>query len=498
MRVWSVLGVLAAGATALGVACGGDDGAVDPSTCEGAACDDGGASSESSMVDSPSGTDGTTPSDAGVDGDADSAVTSLCADAGPPGTLDESFGDAGMVWLKYPGAQAKSVAIQSDGKIVVGGGVATRTFALVRLLPNGLLDPSFGTAGLVETKIAPTYNLTYDAVAVQADGKILAAGAADFQMSSRSYDFTVVRYMPDGSVDTTFGANGSTAIDFGSANFTADYPRSLAVLGDGRILVSGYSETGAVGSTDKFAVARLNADGTLDTTFGSGGKVSVDMRSTGAQPGAGSPLAGNKAIVVGYSPQSGGSSPNDLAAVQLAPDGALDPTFADAGKLLLGLPAAVPGAPGAVTVLVDPSGRLLLGGGSPSGADFMIARLTPSGGLDPTFGNAGVVATDFNGRSDSVNKLLLQDDGRVVAHGVSLLPNAIATAGIALARYLPNGALDTSFGSSGRVLTQPPPNVDFNQQAAAISGCRIVATGSWVYDQNTVPQFAMGVATYRR
>src|SRR5207248_10643108 len=127
----------------------------------------------------------------------------------------------------------------------------------------GTLDPSFGTGGKVIQNDIP-----FEAVAVQTDGKVVAVG-------SRSNDFVVARYNTDGSLDTTFGTGGIKTIDFALGNGDDDFASDVAVQADGKIVVVGTASTAANG--DDFAIARLNADGSLDTSFGTGGKANVDF-----------------------------------------------------------------------------------------------------------------------------------------------------------------------------------------------------------------------------
>jgi uncharacterized delta-60 repeat protein len=144
-------------------------------------------------------------------------------DGGAPGTLDQSFGDGGLVWLKYPGAQVGGVAVQADGKIIVVG--ATQAgFAVIRLLATGALDTTWGTNGLVTTLIGSTG--FYSAVALQADGKIVATGGALFAGGT---DFALARYLTDGGLDPSFGDGGVTTTDFGPPIYQDDYPKSIVL-----------------------------------------------------------------------------------------------------------------------------------------------------------------------------------------------------------------------------------------------------------------------------
>ncbi|MBL8613586.1 MAG: hypothetical protein JNL38_39975, partial [Myxococcales bacterium] len=211
-RRWlALLATLALAMGGLAFACGTDDGSLPK--CDGAACADSGAETGSP-------TDGggdTTAADTGAELDAGDAGDAGSTCPGPAGTLDPSFGDGGVVVLSYGSetASADAVAVQLDGKIVVGG-VKTNAgqgFAVVRLMPNGSLDPAFGTAGLVETKVGNTSH-ALRALTLQPDGKILIAGYTRFV--GQNFDFAVLRYSADGALDPTFGTGGVVLTDFGA------------------------------------------------------------------------------------------------------------------------------------------------------------------------------------------------------------------------------------------------------------------------------------------
>lgn len=188
------------------------------------------------------------------------------------GTLDPTFGSGGKLLTDFGGQEmAYGVRVQADGKIVAAGFSNTdgnHDFALARYDRDGTLDPTFGTGGKVLTDVSGAGS--YDearAVAVEPDGKILAAGSSD---AGGSTDFAVVRYDGDGTLDPAFGAGGQVLTNFGGS----DYAYAVAVQGDGKVVAAGSSDAG--GSTD-FALVRYNNDGSLDGRFGGGGKVLTDV-----------------------------------------------------------------------------------------------------------------------------------------------------------------------------------------------------------------------------
>ena len=189
------------------------------------------------------------------------------------GSLDTSFGTDGIVItdLGTAYAYARSVAIQADGKIVVAGDKLAYSFALARYNANGSLDTSFGAGGIVTTTLEPTSDDVARSVAIQSDGKIIAAGTS--QVGTRD-KFALVRYNTNGSLDTSFGAGGKVTTPIGIYH---DYAHSVAIQTDGKIVVSGtsYTKTVAFNMFYDFALVRYNANGSLDTTFGTGGIVTT-------------------------------------------------------------------------------------------------------------------------------------------------------------------------------------------------------------------------------
>jgi uncharacterized delta-60 repeat protein len=187
------------------------------------------------------------------------------------GSLDATFNGTGKV-ITHSGGGAISVAIQSDAKIIAAGG-SQNGFTLVRYHTDGTLDTSFNGTGKVTTQIGNTSSVAYSVV-VQSDGKIVAAGSSHDGLSQ--LNFTLVRYNADGSLDPTFNGSGKVVTPVGSSNSEA---RSVAIQGDGKIIVAGQSSD-STGTGSDFAVVRYNKNGSLDTTFNGTGKVitSIDLR----------------------------------------------------------------------------------------------------------------------------------------------------------------------------------------------------------------------------
>jgi uncharacterized delta-60 repeat protein len=202
------------------------------------------------------------------------ALAPPAAGAETPGSLDPSFGTGGVARALFSGGPAFEYAMarQPDGKIVVAGEQSvgqTVGFALARFTSDGELDPSFGTGGrVVTTTISAQYAQAF-AVVVQPDGKIVAGGIAHGRMA-------FARYLPDGSLDPTFGTDGVVYVIFPDG---VVYANGLALDNAGRIVAAGpYSGIGVI----EFAVVRLEPDGDVDTAFGTDGRVTTGFSAGGA------------------------------------------------------------------------------------------------------------------------------------------------------------------------------------------------------------------------
>jgi len=262
------------------------------------------------------------------------ANTNDCAVAryNPDGTFDTSFGAGGHVILdmgvgpsgfNYPD-HCQAVAVQTDGKIVVAGTTDTpinlSDVAVARLNADGTLDGTFGLTGVVLSNLQPFSFDFGNAVAIQPDGKIIVAGYSNIFGPTRD-DIAILRYNPDGSVDTGFGINGLVLADFGNMS---NYGNAVAIQPDGKIAVAGYS-VDLINFDKEFTVARFNANGSVDSTFGSGGGVITEFDAVNNTPDEGRSIAlqsDGKIVVAGTI----GGFPK-FAMARYLNDGSLDFTF---------------------------------------------------------------------------------------------------------------------------------------------------------------------------
>jgi uncharacterized delta-60 repeat protein len=275
-----------------------------------------------------------------------------------PATLDASFSGDGKVTTNFTAGfdGAKAVAIQVDGKIVaVGGAGSSRRFALARYNVDGSRDTTFGGDGKVTTNFTRHSDVA-TGVAIQADGKIVAVGEVSRNTSNGTVGrFALARYNDDGTLDTTFDGDGKVTTDFTAGK---DGAMAVAIQGDGQILAAGSANTFCFCS--RFALARYNDDGTLDTTFGGDGKVTTTFK--------------------------GGSAAN-AAAIQAN------------GKIVA------------------------VGGQVPEVDKFEVARYHSDGTLDTTFNGDGKVSTNMGQGEESATDVAIQANGKVVVAGYTDVPH---------------------------------------------------------------------------
>jgi uncharacterized delta-60 repeat protein len=388
----------------------------------------------------------TTVTVTGTSGDRTASRTLAVTVRGQPGSVDTSFGSSnGPVETALGTGEdsAEALAVQSDGKIIVAGRTVTTqgtTFGLVRYDRDGSLDTAFGTGGKATTQMG-TLNSAIYALALQSDGKILAAGAADFGATASGLDFAVARYNPDGSLDATFGTGGKVTTDFGLSK--ADSAYAILLQADGKILVGG--ETDQVTTGLDFALARYNQDGSLDATFGTGGKVTTAIKSAAGRDvifSLGEQRVGDQVRIVA----AGGDG--DFILARYTSAGTLDTSFGTAGKIDRVFTSSIGSARG---LAVTADAKLVVVGHN--NHDFSLVRLTDTGTLDTGFGAAGKVVTQVSTTNwDEAQAVALQPDGKIVVGGW-VYTGGSSAGDFAVVRYDSAGALDPSFGAGGKVTT---------------------------------------------
>lgn len=381
----------------------------------------------------------------------------------PSGTLDSTFSTDGKVMTPVTSFanEARAIAIQSDGKVIVAGNASNNTlnsFGLVRYNTDGTLDNAFGTAGKTTTSCGPGNNVAR-AIIIQPDGKIVVAGNQENQTYSQ---FAVARYNTNGTLDNTFGSGGKvlTHLDYGF-----DLAYAVAIQTDGKIVAAGVSYDTLFNA--EFGVVRYNTNGTLDNTFGGTGKVRTSLGTTWDQAQAVVIQTDGKIVV-------GGRTSTQMAMTRYNTNGTLDGTFGLGGivTLPLGTYSDIINA-----LQLKPDGRILAGGVTQDNTDynFALVQFDTYGAVDGTFGISGFVFGDFGG-ADIINALATDANGNLLAAGVS---GPSTNPEFIVARYDSLGNSDFSFYNQGFVNTSFGGGVGSVASGIAIQADgKIVATGS--------------------
>ncbi len=353
-----------------------------------------------------------------------------------PGDLDSAFGINGKVMTVFGnGSICYSNLIQNDGKMLAAGVVSqTATgndFSVVRYNTDGSLDTTFGTTGIVTTDIALS-NEYANSMVLQTDGKILLCGIVS---GSGNSNLALIRYEPDGSLDSTFGTGGIVII-LEPGGFISYNINAIALQNDGNIIIGG---SHGFGLNSDIILFRLKSNGVCDTTFDHDGIVTLQIvpdlnvaASVIVQPDG-------KIVVAGY-------TLNDIAVVRYNPNGALDTTFGAGGIVIT--PNGL-----ARSVFLQPDDKIVVTGHT-AGFNMCIVRYNSDGSLDTGFGNSGISTTFFGSASSDACKSIIMSNGKIVTAGTYHFPGSDRD--FLLSCHNSNGFLDSTFGINGFVTT------DFN------------------------------------
>jgi len=411
--------------------------------------------------------------------------------------LDPTFGTGGRVVLDaLASARDYDAILQRDGKLVVVGVTPaagatfnstsadpSRDVLVARFNPDGTLDATFGGDGIVTFDFNDSDDRGYS-IAEQVDGKLVVVGAA--QGVDLDVDGAVARLNPDGSLDTSFHGNGLAVLPLAGTQELF----GIAIQNDGKILVGGYDSTmPARFSPQTFAVARLLADGTLDTAYrGSAAGIAILPPEAGvvARISGLALQADGKLVAVGSRFVSSPDQYQQVAALRLDAEGALDPTFGTGGVAL------VEHNPDyfqeqARRVVVQPDQSLLLVGTNvlSSGDKLLegaVLRLGTNGGPDASFGVNGW-ARGVNGvNSDTGQAIVLEASGHTLTAGATARGGEESLEDFAMSRLMPSGELDATFGTQGRLTVDfSEPGTPLSSRSNAIllqASGRIVVVGS--------------------
>ena len=332
------------------------------------------------------------------------------------GSLDTTFGTNGTTSTDLTAGSDRGLGnmiFQSDGKIIqVGTCWADGTYSdscAVRYDANGTLDTTFASSGIYHNSLS-LEDALYD-VALQSDGKILIGGTAHLSGGTGTRDFALTRLTTSGTVDTSFGTSGTVTTSLGSG---IDYIKRILILSDGKILTVGVSST----NSNDFGLVKYDANGTIDTTFGTSGIVSTDFNGFGDSAVSVHELSDGKILVAGTAGIDGSDS--DFALIKYDSNGSIDTSFGTSGQVIIDTGI---GADAVVKSIIQNDGKILIAGwitDATSDRDFAVVKLNSDGTLDTSFGTNGIVQTDISSNSvDSARDMILQDDGKIVVVGGS-------------------------------------------------------------------------------
>jgi uncharacterized delta-60 repeat protein len=401
----------------------------------------------------------------------------------PDGTNDVSFGDNGQVFTGFGSgddeSRANSLILQPDGKILASGygrpaGPGMTSLAAVRLNPDGSFDTSFNGTGKMAISVTAGNDQGLASVAGP-DGKILIAG---YGVPGDQKDILLSKFNADGTIDPQFGNSGTTTMDAGD---THSQIRAMALQPDQKIIVAGNQPSSSSGPR----IARLNPDGSFDLSFNKSGKIILDDWSYVKVEGV-AVQADEKILIAG-------NYPGGFMVGRIHSDGTIDESFGSGGRTLIssayvnaiavqpdgrivlggnsstagytifrfdayGLPDRLFGRNGRAAILPDgaatglavqPDGKILSSGQVVENGKmiFVVNRLNQNGTADGEFGQNGVVKTDVTEWADYATSIALSSEGKIAVAGYCQINSGYSN--FVVARYNSDGSLDTSFNGTG-------------------------------------------------
>lgn len=401
------------------------------------------------------------------------------------GGLDVSFNNPNGYAINPQSATGddfgNSIAVQSDGKVLAAIVVPEEYFKVVRYNLDGTLDGSFGASGVVTVRQNPIKTAQSYAIALQSDGKIIVGGNT---WTDDNNDFALVRLKTDGVVDSSFGTDGwvytpvspITVYPFGD-----DKIRKIVVLPDNSIIAAGYAYNG---TDDDFAIAKYDANGALVMGFGTNGKINLDVNNNDYVTGLGVTSTG-KIVVVG---NSNTSTNTDITVAQFTAAGVIDPAFNTGHVFTTGITgnheayglAIQSNDYIVITGLTPPN----------SAKDVYVARIKPDGTLDTNFGGTGELYINYGSgiSNDEGHSVVVQSDGKILIAGITDVVTPPSKYDVLLIRLNADGSFDTGFDTDGKAITSISADNDF-VYAVALYGPRIYVTGATHYTGTSTMDF---------
>lgn len=343
---------------------------------------------------------------------------------------------------------AQGAVLDAAGNVIMAGSAGGNYSVLASITRAGVLNSGFGTNGVANIDLSQNLGDSLRAVGRMADGRLVGCGT--FFSAGTATDFVTARFMGDGSLDGTFDGTGYAVTSFlqsGPGGSLFDQCNAVAVQADGMIVAAGFT---AEMGPNHVALTRHTASGQLDTLFGTGGKVDINAAQTSNGNSEARALLiqpDGKILVAGYAFGPGNA---ELLVMRLNTDGTPDATFGTGGITRTGVGT---GEDMANAMVRQPDGRIVIAGStivSDGRRDFVVARYTTAGVLDPTFGTGGLVTTAVGPSDDIAYSLTLMPWGRLVAAGSARISTGSSGNDLALVAYNADGSLDLYFGDAGK------------------------------------------------
>ncbi len=339
------------------------------------------------------------------------------------------------------------IAKAADGKFLLAGTTSTTTtandFLLMRVDANGVLDTSFGDQGIVRTDFSGGNDAIYTDPIIQPDGRIVVAGSTT---RAGNINFALARYGENGALDTSFGSGGKVEFDFVG---DSEWINGIAITSDGKIIAVGPAQT-VKNEPVNFAIARFNANGSIDASFGQGGTSSLEVaRYNYSYPA--DDIPSDVAILPDGKILLSGVMNGRVGLMRFVANGQIDTSFGTGGYVVAPNTSF---AETGVRMDVAADGRIVVAGyldtTQTGGVDFTITRFMPDGMIDASFGVGGKVSANFASLNDRGHDVKIMTDGRIVAAGMAGMDHSRGRDNFAVLRYMADGQPDMTLGSGGR------------------------------------------------
>lgn len=391
-------------------------------------------------------------------------LASITVATAQSGTLDPTFGTDGVVTTAVHSNynMAETTVVQADGKILVAGTAGTPStyqMAVARYNEDGSLDTSFGNDGTLRIPVGPLKSFVMD-MAQQPDGKILLGGRTWDNVSG---DFALLRLNEDGSFDDTFGTNGIALIQTPETEAS----EAMTLLDDGKILMVGYRD-------DNLTAAKFNTDGSLDTSFGVNGWAVVVFDNISSYADDVAIQDDGKIVISGFALNM--DNRFQIAGARLNPDGSVDSSFGTNGTVLFNVGEWNDFGEG---VVIQDDGKILIGGHKwisnvQQKHDLFVSRLNTDGSLDTSYGDNGTATARLVDGANYANGLVLQADGKPILAGYTVLQGEI---NMAMVRFDTTGNLDSTFDGDGMVSFDYQGREDYCYAIALQADNKIILAG---------------------